>query len=105
VEKPVEFVGNRINAGIYIFSPKVLDRIEVKPTSIEKETFPEMARDRQLHSMDLEGFWMDVGQPKDFLSGSCLYLSYLTSQHSKLLTDPSQNSFVYQGNVLIDPVR
>lgn len=29
VEKPVEFVGNRINAGIYIFNPSVLDRIEV----------------------------------------------------------------------------
>ena len=29
VEKPVEFVGNRINAGIYIFNPSVLKRIEV----------------------------------------------------------------------------
>lgn len=29
VEKPVEFVGNRINAGIYIFNPSVLRRIEV----------------------------------------------------------------------------
>lgn len=32
VEKPVEFVGNRINAGIYLFHPKVLDRIEVGHT-------------------------------------------------------------------------
>lgn len=29
VEKPVEFVGNRINAGIYIFNPSVLKRIDV----------------------------------------------------------------------------
>lgn len=29
VEKPVEFVGNRINAGIYLFNPSVLERIEV----------------------------------------------------------------------------
>lgn len=29
VEKPVDFVGNRINAGIYLFNPKILDRIEV----------------------------------------------------------------------------
>lgn len=29
VEKPVEFVGNRINAGIYIFNPSILRRIEV----------------------------------------------------------------------------
>lgn len=31
VEKPKEFVGNRINAGIYIFNPSMLDRIEVRP--------------------------------------------------------------------------
>lgn len=47
---------------------------------------------------------MDVGQPKDFLAGTCLYLSHLTSQHSPLLTDPSQNKWVYGGNVMVDPV-
>ena len=29
VEKPKVFVSNKINAGIYIFNPKILDRIEV----------------------------------------------------------------------------
>lgn len=29
VEKPQEFVSNKINAGMYIFSPKILNRIEV----------------------------------------------------------------------------
>ena len=29
VEKPQEFVSNKINAGMYIFTPSVLDRIEV----------------------------------------------------------------------------
>ena len=28
VEKPQEFVSNRINAGLYIFKPSILDRIE-----------------------------------------------------------------------------
>lgn len=102
VEKPVEFVGNRINAGLYILNPSVLKRIELRPTSIEQETFPSMVRDGQLHSFDLEGFWMDVGQPKDFLTGTCLYLSSLAKKNSKLLT-PSSESFVHGGNVLIDP--
>ncbi|KAL8828926.1 MAG: hypothetical protein Q9170_006385, partial [Blastenia crenularia] len=102
VEKPVEFVGNRINAGIYILNPSVLERIELRPTSIEQETFPAICGDGQLHSMDLDGFWMDVGQPKDFLSGTCLYLSSLTKKNSKLLT-PSSKAFVYGGNVLVDP--
>lgn len=101
VEKPVEFVGNRINAGMYILNTSVLDRIELRPTSIEQETFPAMVRDGQLHSFDLEGFWMDVGQPKDFLTGTCLYLSHLTKKGSKLLT--TGKPYVYGGNVLIDP--
>ena len=29
VEKPKVFVSNKINAGMYIFNPKILDRIEV----------------------------------------------------------------------------
>ncbi|KAI9673194.1 MAG: mannose-1-phosphate guanyltransferase [Caeruleum heppii] len=102
VEKPVEFVGNRINAGIYILNPSVLKRIELRPTSIEQETFPAICTDGQLHSFDLDGFWMDVGQPKDFLSGTCLYLSSLTKHNSKLLT-PSSTPYVHGGNVLIDP--
>ncbi|KAJ2908773.1 mannose-1-phosphate guanyltransferase, partial [Coemansia aciculifera] len=102
VEKPVEFVGNRINAGIYIFSPSILDRIELRPTSIEKEIFPKMASDQQLHTFDLEGFWMDVGQPKDFLTGTCLYLSSVAKRNPELLA-PASEEYVHGGNVLVDP--
>lgn len=102
VEKPVQFVGNRINAGIYVLNPSVLERIELRPTSIEQETFPAMCEDGELHSFDLEGFWMDVGQPKDFLSGTCLYLTSLAKKGSRLLT-PNTESFVHGGNVLVHP--
>lgn len=102
VEKPVEFVGNRINAGIYILNPSILSRIELRPTSIEQETFPACVKDGQLHSFDLEGFWMDVGQPKDFLAGTCLYLSSLAKNNSKLLVSNSE-PYVYGGNVMVDP--
>ena len=102
VEKPVEFVGNRINAGLYILNPSVLKRIELRPTSIEQETFPAMVKEGQLHSFDLEGFWMDVGQPKDFLSGTCLYLSSLAKKGSKLLASTSE-PYIHGGNVMIDP--
>ena len=102
VEKPIEFVGNRINAGIYILNPSVLDRIELRPTSIEQETFPAICADGELHSFDLEGFWMDVGQPKDFLSGTCLYLSSLAKKGSKKLVAPG-TPYVYGGNVMVDP--
>lgn len=102
VEKPVEFVGNRINAGLYLLNTSVLKRIELRPTSIEQETFPSMVSDGQLHSFDLEGYWMDVGQPKDFLTGTCLYLTSLTKKGSKLLSPPTA-PYVHGGNVLVDP--
>ncbi|OLY85088.1 Mannose-1-phosphate guanyltransferase [Smittium mucronatum] len=103
VEKPIEFVGNRINAGIYLFNPAILSRIQLRPTSIEKEIFPEMADDEQLYTFDLEGYWMDVGQPKDFIAGTCLYLSNLAKTQPELLTNPATSSFVNGGNVLVHP--
>jgi len=99
IEKPQEFISNKINAGIYIFNTSVLSRIELKPTSIEKEVFPFMARDQQLYAFELSGFWMDVGQPKDFLTGMCLYLTSLRQKNSSALS--SRTGIV--GNVLVDP--
>lgn len=75
VEKPKQFVSNKINAGMYIFNPGILNRIKLQPTSIEKEVFPLMSNDGELYAFTLEGFWMDIGQPKDFLTGMCLYLT------------------------------
>ncbi|XP_068604916.1 mannose-1-phosphate guanyltransferase beta [Brachionichthys hirsutus] len=99
VEKPQVFVSNKINAGMYVFNASVLSRIQLRPTSIEKEIFPVMAEDGQLHAMELQGFWMDIGQPKDFLTGMCMYLQSVR-QHSpeKLRTGPG-----FLGNVLVDP--
>ncbi|KAH3684346.1 hypothetical protein WICPIJ_004692 [Wickerhamomyces pijperi] len=99
VEKPVEFVGNRINAGLYILNPEVIDLIEMKPTSIEKETFPILVEQKSLYSFDLEGFWMDVGQPKDFLAGTTLYLNSVAKKNPETL---SKDKHVI-GNVLVDP--
>lgn len=40
VEKPKVFVGNKINAGIYIFNPSILDRIEVRcPPALSMRVF------------------------------------------------------------------
>ncbi|KAI8813433.1 mannose-1-phosphate guanyltransferase Mpg1 [Cladochytrium replicatum] len=102
VEKPKEFVGDCVNAGIYIFNTTVLDRIELRPMSIETEVFPGMARDGQLHSLVLEGFWADVGQPKDFLTGTTLYLGSLRKKTPELLA-ASADGIEIIGNVLIHP--
>ncbi|XP_063231363.1 mannose-1-phosphate guanyltransferase beta [Bacillus rossius redtenbacheri] len=99
IEKPQEYVSNKINAGMYIFNPTILRRIQLRPMSIEKEVFPDMARDGDLYAMELKGFWMDVGQPKDFLTGMSLYLASLRQR------DPSalHAGAGVVGNVLVDP--
>eukprot|EP01095_Lingulamoeba_sp_RSL-Kostka_P014420 TRINITY_DN628_c0_g2_i1.p1 TRINITY_DN628_c0_g2~~TRINITY_DN628_c0_g2_i1.p1 ORF type:complete len:377 (-),score=139.18 TRINITY_DN628_c0_g2_i1:166-1296(-) len=101
VEKPQIYVGNKINAGIYIFNPEILDRIEIKPTSIEKEIFPAMCDDGQLYSMVLPGFWMDVGQPKDFLTGMGLYLNHLLEKSQEDNNNENEDSFDENGNKVL----
>ena len=60
VEKPQEFVSNKINAGLYIFNPSILNRIELRPTSIEKEIFPKMAEDDDLYAFKLNGLYLSL---------------------------------------------
>lgn len=99
VEKPSEFVSNKINAGLYIFNQSILDRIKLQPTSIEKETFPSMASEQKLYAMELDGYWMDVGQPPDFLKGMGLYLTWLL----QIAPHELARGEGIVGNVLIDP--
>ncbi|KAJ3158906.1 mannose-1-phosphate guanyltransferase [Irineochytrium annulatum] len=99
VEKPKDFISNKINAGLYIFNPTVLKRIELRPMSMEKEVFPSMTADSQIHAMELPGFWMDVGQPKDFLTGTGLWLSSV----SRKTPDKLSTGTTFTGHVLVDP--
>ena len=78
-------MSNKINAGLYLFSTKMIDRIPLKPTSIEWEIFPLMAKDGVIFSKVLNGFWMDIGQPKDFIKGTELYLRFLEERKDERL--------------------
>jgi len=119
-EKPKEFVSNKINAGLYLFTPGIISRIPLRPTSIEKEVFPEMCRHGELYALELPGFWMDVGQPPDFLTGMGLYLNAMLQRGGEdrgklasgasfippVLVDPSAkigNHCVIGPNVTIGP--
>lgn len=98
VEKPAVFVGNKINAGIYLLNTSVLNRIPLSPSSLEQQVFPSIAKEGCLCAMVYDGFWMDVGQPKDYLTGLGLYLDYLR-RTSALDLAVGRNII---GNVLID---
>nr|CAB3249838.1 mannose-1-phosphate guanyltransferase beta-like [Phallusia mammillata] len=101
VEKPQEFVSNKINAGMYIFNPSIFKRMKPEPMSIEREVFPYMAEESELYCMELKDFWMDIGQPKDFLKGMCMYLTSLKKKSPEKLYKES-NGVTIVGNVLVD---
>lgn len=56
-----------------------------------------MADDGELHCMPLKGFWMDVGQPADYLTGMCKYLEFLgQNQKNKECADKTKNPKISQ---------
>lgn len=112
VEKPTgksgqPFLSDRINAGMYIFSKNIIKRIKPVRTSIERQIFPYMAAEGKLYMMELKGYWMDIGQPKDYLVGQKLHLADLRASEStrsdgqKALADP-KTCKIY-GSVIVDP--
>jgi mannose-1-phosphate guanylyltransferase len=56
-----------------------------------------MAADGEIFQMKLPGFWMDVGQPKDFLGGTALLLEH----YRKAELNPLRHGDNIVGNVLI----
>lgn len=81
-EKPKlsEIKSNYINAGIYVFEPRVLDEIPVgRSVSIERETFPLLLlKNNKMTVYKGCSYWMDIGTPQkymqtheDIMSGKC----------------------------------
>lgn len=107
VEKPKKFVGDKINAGIYCFNKSVLNRIKLERTSIETQVFPQMASAKNLFAMELEGFWMDIGQPHDYIDGISKFLPSIlgTAKGDSLFSEGSADigHFTVLGCVMIDP--
>ncbi|MCD7452353.1 Mannose-1-phosphate guanylyltransferase 1 [Datura stramonium] len=52
----------------------------------------------KLYAMVLPGFWMDIGQPKDYITGLRLYLDSLKKRSSSKLASGSH----IVGNVIVD---
>lgn len=98
VEHGRTFAGNLINTGVYIFSSSIFEHLSMRPTSMEKEVLPALAAEDQLYSMRLEGYWMNIKKPPDFLEGTKLYLAYLR-QHRIAELAPAEEQV--EGNVVM----
>jgi len=70
VEKPpADQAGpGHVNAGTYVFEPRVLDRIAGgRRVSVEREVFPAVVADRALFAFPSTAYWTDTGTPAQYL--------------------------------------
>ncbi|MEA2931290.1 MAG: mannose-phosphate guanylyltransferase [Actinomycetota bacterium] len=70
VEKPpvAEAGPGDVNAGTYVFEPRVLRRIaQGRRVSVEREVFPAVVADRGLFAFPSAAYWTDTGTPLQYL--------------------------------------
>ena len=70
VEKPKEFVGNLINAGLYKFTPDIFEALEKIDLSERGEleltdAISLLAEGRKVKVMMLKDYWVDLGKKED----------------------------------------
>ncbi len=86
VEKPAkgQAPSNFINAGAYVFSPEIFSYIpEGRPVSIEREVFPKLVEVNRLVGCCINGLWMDIGKPHEYLQANKTILDSIGSTIEK----------------------
>ena len=61
LEKPENAISGHINAGFYILSPEIFKNKKEEAFSIEREIFPDLAKNKELAVYIHNNNWMDVG--------------------------------------------
>jgi mannose-1-phosphate guanylyltransferase len=57
-----------INAGVYVLSPTVFQRIpKGKTVSMERDIFPKLVEKGTLYGHVVPGLWIDIGKPEEYL--------------------------------------
>jgi mannose-1-phosphate guanylyltransferase len=72
LEKMENPVTNQINAGCYVFNPRVLDSIPLDTVvSVERETFPALvANGAAIYGYLESSYWVDIGTPHALMNAS-----------------------------------
>jgi NDP-sugar pyrophosphorylase family protein len=65
-----------INAGVYVFSSGILERIPEGPASLERDVLPQ-ALDLGIYALEQPGIFIDIGTPADYARAQNLYRQIL----------------------------
>jgi mannose-1-phosphate guanylyltransferase len=89
LEKMDKPVTNQINAGCYVFNPRVLDSIPLDTVvSVERETFPLLVKNgAAVYGYVENSYWVDIGTPQALMNASC----EIVKRHSDFLIMPGSN--------------
>jgi mannose-1-phosphate guanylyltransferase len=101
VEKPAKghAPSNLINAGAYVLSPKVFEYIpEGRAVSIEREVFPKLAQEGKLGGHCIDGLWIDIGKPQEYLEANKIVLDSI----ARNLENPNPKGFELKSPVALD---
>lgn len=74
--KPGETTSREVSGGMYVLEPSALKRMPgTAPLSIERDTFPEMAKDGVLYALATNDYWIDAGQPDTYIRANLEWVS------------------------------
>jgi mannose-1-phosphate guanylyltransferase len=97
IEKPAKGIAptNLINAGIYVLNPEIFSYIpKGKHVSMEREIFPKLVKEGKLYGHQINGLWMDIGKPEEYLQANKTVLD--------TLAEPRKNKFQQKHPLAID---
>jgi mannose-1-phosphate guanylyltransferase len=89
LEKMENPMTTTINAGCYVFNPRVIKEIELgKVVSVEREVFPDLLNSGNVVQAFVDNsYWLDMGTPKALLKGSQDYVGshdFIVGKNSKI---------------------
>lgn len=62
---------NLVNAGVYVFSSKLIDTIPGgRPSSLERDIFPQLAKNRKMQAWTHNGIWYDIGRIPEYIKAN-----------------------------------
>jgi len=107
LEKMDQPITNTINAGCYVFHPRVIEQIPAESVvSIEREIFPALIDEgRRVFAVVDDSYWLDIGTPSALLKGSRDLVQGTANSAALDGADVTFRStdFVAMADVLLDP--
>ncbi len=92
-----------INAGVYVLNSDVLQLIpEGRAVSVEREIFPKLAEQGKLFGHVVNGLWIDIGRPDEYLQANRILLDKLNPATKSLSNAVIQKPVALEEGVSVE---